>query len=407
MQILFVHQNYPAQFGHVAHYLARRHGHECLFITEREGENDGPVRRILYKVKGGATEHNHYCSRVFETTVWRSHAVYEALRREPDVHPDLIVGHSGFGSTLFLKELYDCPVLNYFEYYYHVKGSDLDFRPEFPIRPPDRLRARIRNAMILLDLDNCSRGYSPTYWQKSQIPQEYQSKVDVCFDGVDTRVWRRQPVGDRRIGNWQVPRGCKLVTYATRGMEGMRGFDIFMNVAHRLSRLRSDVVFAIAGQDRICYGGDAKHTEGKTLKQYLVEQGHLDLSRFHFLGLLKPMDLARLFSLSDVHFYLTVPFILSWSVFDALACGATLLASDTQPVREVIRHEQNGLLVDFYDEDGFVDLACKVLDDPGAYRPLGISGRTLVQERYSTDVCLPKLARLYHATAEERMRDEG
>jgi glycosyltransferase involved in cell wall biosynthesis len=127
----------------------------------------------------------------------------------------------------------------------------------------------------------------------------------------------------------------------------------------------------------------------------LIESGKFDLSRFHFLGHLPPPELAKLLSLSDLHFYLTVPFILSWSAFNALACETTVLASDTEPVRELIVPEQNGLLVNFYDEDGFLDVARRVLNDPLAYKPLGRRGRQLVQERYSEEVCLPGLAELF------------
>lgn len=400
MQILFVHQNYPAQFGHVANHLAVHHGDECIFLTKRKAPSNDRIRILNYEITGGATKATHYCSRPYENAVWHAWAVKEALTRHRDVQPDLIVGHSGFGSTLFLPELYPhSRLINYFEYFYRSKQSDLDFRPDFPCHPDDRFRSRARNAMILLDLNACQRGYCPTQYQHSTLPPEYRSKVEVIFDGVDTKIWRPNAPADRKIGNWMVPRGCKLVTYATRGMEAMRGFDMFMNIAKRLCRERSDVVFAIAGQDRIAYGGDTRHTGGKTLKEYMLESGNFDMSRFRFLELLPPSELAKLFSLSDLHIYLTVPFILSWSVFNALACGSTILASSTGPVTEVIRHEENGLLCNFFDEEGFLDLARQVLKDPKAYKTLGQRGRSLVQRNYSTEVCLPRIASLFHRTA--------
>jgi glycosyltransferase involved in cell wall biosynthesis len=172
-----------------------------------------------------------------------------------------------------------------------------------------------------------------------------------------------------------------------------------MHIADRLSRLRSDVVFAIAGQDRVCYGNDLQHTGGRTFKEYVLTLGRYDLSRFHFLGLLPPPELAKLFRLSDAHFYLTAPFILSWSLLDALACGCTVLASDTAPVCEIVRHEHNGLLANFYDEEGFVTLANKVLDDPPRFRALGRAGRELVEQRYGFEVCLPPLTAFFEETA--------
>jgi glycosyltransferase involved in cell wall biosynthesis len=397
MHILFVHQNFPAQFGHVADYLVRQHGYRCTFVSERPPERSGNFERIQYRIQGGATPQTHYCSRTFENAVWHSHAAFQALQARPDIQPDLIVGHSGFVSTLFLRDLYRCPIINYFEYFYHPTNSDMDFRPDFPVQDLDCLRARARNAMLLLDLENCDLGYSPTYWQRDRLPALFHDKVRVIFDGIDTQVWRRDPAArnERRLGGLTFPAGLKVVTYATRGMESMRGFDIFMKMAKRLCERRRDVVFLIAGQDRVCYGGDEKFTGGRSFKNWVLSQSDYDLSRFVFLGLLPPAELARLFAISDLHVYLTVPFVLSWSLLNALACGATVLASDTAPVREVIEHGHNGLLADFFDVDRMVEAADQVLSAPAQYQDLGAAGVETVRCRYSTEVCLPQILALY------------
>jgi glycosyltransferase involved in cell wall biosynthesis len=395
MHILFVHQNFPAQFGPFAFRLARTAGFQCTFVSQKmEGMFRG-VRCIKYATKSGATEKNHYCSRTFENGIWHTAGVYETLAAAPDIRPDLIVGHSGFGSTLFLRDLYPgIPIVNLFEYFYRIKDSDLDFRPEFPARPMDRLRARARNAMILLDLDNCDLGYSPTEWQRSRLPGEYQHKLRTAFDGVDIDLWKPDPAAPRRIGDRDIPTGTKIVTYVSRGMEAMRGFDIFMRVAKKLCDRRADVLFVVVGQDRVCYGGDEKYTGGKTFKEWVLAQDSYDLSRFLFTGLLSEPALAQLLAISDLHIYLTVPFVLSWSLVNALSCGAVALASDTPPVRELVTHEKTGLLVPFFDVEGFVEAANRVLDDPMAYKPLGRTGAALVREKYSLDVCLPRFLQL-------------
>jgi glycosyltransferase involved in cell wall biosynthesis len=398
MHVLFIHQNFPAQFGQVAAYLVERHGFRCTFVSERPAGVTGGVERIQYRLRGGATERNHYCGRTFENAIWHTHAVFEALKARPDVRPDLVVAHSGFGSSLFLRELYPCPVINYFEYFYRTKNSDLDFRPEFPVAELDRLRARARNATVLLDLDNCDLGYSPTRWQHDLLPRLYHDKVRVIFDGIDTRVWRPRADVPRRVGNRTLSPDTRLVTYVSRGMESMRGFDIFMRVARKLCDRRADVVFAVVGQDRICYGGDAKFTGGKSFKDWVLVQDNYDLSRFVFTGLVPPTELAELLAVSDLHIYLTVPFVLSWSLLNALACGAPVLASDTAPVREMIEHGKNGLLADFFDVAGLAEMAGKVLDRPAEFRPLGQAGVQLIQERYSLDVCLPQMLELYRDT---------
>lgn len=398
MHVLFVHQNYPAQFGHIAQHLSRSHGFRCTFVSERPPGKDGGVERIQYKLRGGATARSHYCSRTFENAVWHTHAVYEALKSRPDIRPDLVVGHSGFGSTLFLRELYDCRIINYFEFFYRPVGSDMDFRPDFPSSELNRLRARARNAMIMLDLDNCDAGYSPTAYQRGHFPAEYHDKVRVIFDGIDTSVWRPQPNRPRRLGDRTFPDDVRIVTYVARGFESMRGFDIFMKAAKRLCDRRRDVIFLIAGEDRVCYGGDEQVTGGKTFKEWVLAQDDYDLSRFVFLGRVPPQQLAQLFSIGDLHIYLTVPFVLSWSLLNSLACGATVLASNTAPVQEVIRHGENGLLVDFFDVEGFAETAERVLDAPDEYRHLGTAGVELIREKYTLEVCLPQMLELYTAS---------
>lgn len=420
MHILFVHKSFPAQFGHIIDHLVKRHGYQCTFVCEETvgvqlGRPDvsvsmtnwaaqpapiwnvSGIQLMQYKIKGGATKADHYCSRVFDNAVWHSHAVYEAMKSHPEIQPDLIVGHSGFGSTLFLADLYHCPIINYFEYYYHGHNSDMDYRPDFPPTELDYLRIRTRNAMIHLDLHTCAVGYSPTRWQRSLFPAEYQNKIEVIFDGIDRDLWRRRQV-PRRIGNRDISPETRIVTYVSRGLESMRGFDIFMKVAKRIYEARQDVIFVVVGADRVCYGGDLRHIKTKTFREHVLSQDRYDLDRFMFLGLVPTRDLIDILSLSDLHIYLTVPFVLSWSMMDALAVGCTVLASDTAPVCEVIQHEKNGLLANFFDVDGFTKQALRVLDDPQQFRPLGEAGVRLIDEQYSLAKKLPEMVALYERT---------
>jgi glycosyltransferase involved in cell wall biosynthesis len=395
MHVLFIHQNYPAQFGHVANYLAQRHGFRCTFLSQQAPGSGGGVERVQYHVKGGARAENHYCSRTFENAMWHSHAAYEALEARPDIKPDLVVAHSGFLSTVFLRELYDCAIVNYFEYFYRTRGADMDFRPDFPYPAMNRLRARARNAGLLLDLENCDIGYSPTRWQRSLFPVLFQSKIRTIFDGLDTALWRPLTGVPRRVGDRVIPDDVRIVTYVSRGMESIRGFDIFMQAAKLLCQRRRDVLFFVVGEDRICYGGDEEFTGQKSFKEWVLARDSYDLSRFVFTGLLPIGTLAQLFALSDLHIYLTVPFVLSWSLLDALACGVTVLASNTAPVREVVEHGKNGLLTDFFDVEGLANLASQVLDAPGDFKHLGRAGVEMVRQRYSLDVCLPRMLALY------------
>jgi glycosyltransferase involved in cell wall biosynthesis len=409
MHVLFVHQNFPAQFGHIAEYLIRQKGFRCTFASQKSPGTWAGVERIQYHVKSGATDKTHYCSRTFENAIWHSHALYEALHVRADIQPDLVVAHSGFLTTVFLRDLYPCPMVNYFEYFYRTSQSDMDFRPEFTSPEINKLRARTRNSVLLLDLENCDAGYSPTRWQRDRLPKIFRDKTEVIFDGIDTNLWQPRTGLPRKVGDRVIPDDVKIVTYVSRGMESMRGFDIFMKAANLLCKRRQDVIFFVVGQDRICYGGDKDFTGDLSFKEWVLAQDSYDMSRFVFTGLMTIPALADLLAITDLHIYLTVPFVLSWSLMNALACGATVLASNTAPVAEMIEDGKNGLLVDFFDVEGIAQLASRVLDDPGEHKPLGAAGVDMIQSRYSLDLCLPRMLELYEkagAIYRERCAEE-
>ena len=396
MHVLYVHQNYPAQFGHIASRLVNEHEWRCSFVSERDPGMDNGIEKIQYITRGGATKHNSYYTRTFETAVAHAEAVYRALKARPDIKPDLIVGHSGFGSTILLPELFDCPIINFFEYYYRPHNSDMDFRPDSPVNEKKILRSRVRNAMILLDLQNCDIGYVPTPFQRSVFPTLFQHKLDTIFDGVDTSVYHPIRPLKRSFKDVKIGPQTRIVTYCARGFEMMRGFDIFMRAARIIYERFPDVIFLVAGTDRICYGGDEEQIgESKSLRHYLLQQEKFDLSKFAFVGWVTPAELAQMFSMGDAHIYLTVPFVLSWSMMNALASGALVVGSDTTPVRDMIRHGKNGFLIDFFDAEQFAQQVLEVLRDPPAYQHIRDSAVKTIREDYSLDAVLPRMVEMY------------
>ena len=409
MHVMYVHQNYPAQFGHIAAHLAKNLKWQCTFVSQQPpGKSDG-IERIQYTLAGGATKSTHFCSRTFENTIWHCDGVFRALKSRPDVRPDLIVGHSGFGSTLFLRELYpDVPVINFFEYFYlpHDPDSDMDFRHDlgWHIAEAKYLRSRCRNAMINLDLLNCQIGYTPTEFQRSKFPAEYQQKLRTIFDGVDRHVYHgfaeqlRPPLSQRiarKIAGVEIPPEKRLITYCSRGFESMRGFDIFMKSAKLIYQQYPDVQFIVIGTDRIAYGGDESYTNGKSFKDFVLSQDEYDLDKIRFVGRVNPLELGKALASTDLHMYLTVPFVLSWSMMDAMSCGATVLGSATSPVKEMIRDGENGLLADFFKPEEFAEKAVKVLQNPDDFRPLGRAAEKMIEEKYSLDAVLPQMLQLY------------
>jgi glycosyltransferase involved in cell wall biosynthesis len=414
MHVLYVHQNFPAQFGHIAQHLVERLGWRCTFLSQTPAGNVGGIEKIEYKLLGGATKHNHFCTRTFENTVWHCDGVYRAMRNRPDIKPDLIVGHSGFGSTLFLRELYpNVPVINFFEYYYlpHDVDSDMDFRKDlaWPTHDLTYLRSRCRNAMILLDLQNCQAAYTPTEFQRSRFPEELRPRIRTIFDGVDRAMYHgydetlRPPVAQRTgrtLAGVNVGPNTRVVTYVSRGFESMRGFDKFMETADLIAKQYPDVIFIVVGTDRVAYGGDENYiAPHKTFKEWVFAKQQFDMSKFAFVGRLAQDELGRLLAASDLHIYLTVPFVLSWSMMDAMSCGAVVLGSDTAPVREMIRDGENGLIADFFDAEAMAAKALTVLRDPDAARLLGRAAEQMVIERYSLEAVIPEMLAMYEQTA--------
>jgi glycosyltransferase involved in cell wall biosynthesis len=403
MHVLFVHKEFPGHFGHLARYLARHHGVECTFVysnlPSRFGGRvppgmDAGIRLIPYQARGASAQ-THFCNLHTEISLWHAQAVYETLKARPDVRPDVVVGHSVFGMALFLPDLYHSPLVVHCEFYERPRRPYTFGRPDFPPLEADLLRARAQNATNLHNLQAATAAYSPTEWQRGLYPAEYQPRIETIFDGVDCDFWQRRTV-PRRIGNLAViPSDMRVVTYCSYGLEALRGFDIFMKVAKQIGDVRPDVLFVVVGADRAYYGEDRRHLQASSFAQHVLAQDRYDLRRFVFTGQVLEDQLADILSLSDLHVYLTMPFVLSWSLFDALACGCTVLASDTAPVREVIRHEENGLLADFFDVDGLAALALRVLDDPAGCRALGQAGRRLVEEQYSLPVTAPQMLDLY------------
>jgi glycosyltransferase involved in cell wall biosynthesis len=234
----------------------------------------------------------------------------------------------------------------------------------------------------------------------------WQPKLEVIHDGVDLDVWTRR-AAPRRVGGEAVPDGVRIVTYVSRGLEAMRGFDVFVRVAERIAQEHPDVLFAVVGSDRVSYGNDLRHTGGKSFREHVLEQRKPDLSRFRFLGTLPPQGLADLLSLSDLHVYLTVPFVLSWSLLDAMACECPVVASDTAPVQEVIEDGRNGLLAPFDDVEALAERSLAVLRDPAAHHPLALGARRTIEERYALDVTFPRLWDLFERTAARGAASSG
>lgn len=393
MKILFLHPNFPAQFRHLATVLGKDKQNTVVYATNRpEGSIPG-VNKVVYEKSRTARPETHHYVRPLENAVLEAQGVYRVAQKLKDqgFYPDVVYGHSGWGPTLFMKDIFPrATLLCYFEWYYNAYGSDASFDPSDPINADDEARIRTKNAPILLDLASCDRGLSPTAWQRSQFPSEFQSKIKVHHDGIDTDYFK--PILEAKLKlpriNLDLTEAKEIVTYVARGMEPYRGFPQLIEAISLLQKQRPQCHFVIVGKDRVAYGKNLP--DGKTYKTAMLERFPLDLSRVHFTGLLPYGEYLQVLQASSAHIYLTRPFVLSWSMLEALSTGCLIVASDTAPVKEVIEDNVNGLLVDFFDPQQVCDRVIEALEHPAKMASIRAKARETILPKYDLGKLLPQ-----------------
>ena len=392
MRFLFLHSSFPGQFLHLSHFLGTS-GHQVLFLTLRDDQGQLPgVQRILYKPVRTPSPHTHHYLRGLERAVLEGQAAYAvgAQLKNQGFVPDAIIGHSGWGSTLYMKDLFPkAPLLSYFEWFYRAHGSDAEFGQE-KLSVDDECRIRTKNGPILLDLYGCDAGISPTWWQHSQFPAEYAQKIRVIHDGINTENCKPEP-GRKLVLpgiGLDLSEAKEIVTYVGRGLEPYRGFPQFMEAIAELQLRRPHCHVVVVGGEGVFYGSPPPG--GTTWKQKILAELPLDQSRLHFTGYLNHADFLTVLQASTVHVYLSRPFVLSWSMLEAMSCGCTLVASATQPVQEVVLDRVNGLLADFFAPRQLADRIEEALVDPQLRSTLGYRARETILERYDLRLMLPR-----------------
>lgn len=400
MKYLFIHQNFPAQFRHIAKRLADDPENDVVGLGDRENLKDRPtlhprLRLLGYTHETKPNKETHYYLREHENFLRRGQTVARVLlkMKNQGYTPDRIVAHPAWGESMFIKDIYpDTPLVNYFEFYYRGDGGDVGFDPEVPCSLDDQLRVRIKNNTQLQSLVSCDYGISPTQWQHSRYPVEFRDKIRIIHEGIDTQAVAPDPTAGLEVGDLRLQPGDEVVTYVARNLEPYRGFHSFMHALPRLQALRPQARVLIVGGDSVSYG--KRLPEGRTYRQHYCELLHdkIDWSRVHFLGQLPYASYLRVLQISAAHVYLTYPFVLSWSMLEAMSAGVVMIGSATEPVQEVIEHGRNGLLVDFFDSEAIAGQIAEVLADPQKYAPLRAAARQTVVSRYDLQsICLPQM----------------
>lgn len=383
MNILFLHQNFPGQFKHLAGQLAANPANRIVALCQEQAPRHPHVKtHIVYLPPRKA--HGHPYLRTLEEGVLNGQAVARALLKlkQQGFTPDIVIAHPGWGEALYVKDVFpDAPLLGHFEFFYHADGADANFDPEFPLSLDSRLRIRTRNALHLLNLQTCDAGVSPTRWQKSLHPAEYQRKLAVIHEGIDAQLVAPNPEQTFGLPNGTVlTKQDEVVTYVARNLEPYRGFHQFMRAVPQVCARRPRVHVVIVGGDDVSYG--TKAPDGKTWREHMLGEVSVDPTRVHFLGRLPYAQYLRLLQISSAHVYLTVPFVLSWSMLEAMSAGCLVVGSRTPPVREVIEHGANGLLVDFFRPSEIVEAVEQALDHPDRMQALREAARRTIIERY-------------------------
>ena len=392
MHVAFVHRRGFGQFAALAAHLAQA-GNEVSLVTEAVDQRIPSVRVVRHRSEPGPRAHplmarhlgtpDHHVRighRVAET--------FDAMARQGQ-SPDIVIGHIGWGSMMFVKDVLPrVPALGYCEFFYRADGADVGFAPDSQPDLETRKRLRLRNIAQLISLEALEGGISPTQWQRSLYPADARARITVCHEGIDTRRLRPDPAASLKLPDGRVLKAGDppIVTFVARDLEPYRGFPQALEAASKVVRKRPDALFVFVGGDGASYG--TPPPGGVSWKEHLLASLDIPKDSIIFPGVVPHPVLRQLFQISAAHLYLTYPFVLSWSVLEAMACGALVIASDTAPVREVIGSGRNGILVPFFDTDALAESILEALKSPDSFAELRIAARRTIEQRFRLDECI-------------------
>jgi glycosyltransferase involved in cell wall biosynthesis len=400
MQILIIHQNFPGQYKHLAPALVEQ-GHQVFSLTPKVEKRTvwKGVQLLPYKISRASSKEIHPWLADLETKVIRADACYrQALAwKEKGLNPDVILAHHGWGEPMFLKDVWpDAKMGIYCELYHLDSGESVNFDPEFETKDlrSNALRLRLRNLNNTLHFEAADAGISPTEFQASTFPEPFRSDISVIHDGIDTELVKPNPDAVLKISDdLSLTRDDEVITFINRNLEPYRGYHAFMWALPKLLKARPNAQVVLLGGDEVSYG--SKPPAGKTWKQIYIDEvrdqiSDEDWARVHYLGRVPYDTFLAMMQVSRLHIYLTYPFVLSWSLLEAMSAEAAILASDTAPVLEAIRDDETGMLTDFFDGDALVEKANALLEDPDKRARLGKAAREFVLKTYDLKThCLP------------------
>ncbi|MFK7942482.1 MAG: glycosyltransferase [Paracoccaceae bacterium] len=395
----------PGQYREIIGWLGARPDCNIAFLTQR---NPAPeltgVRTVVYKPHRVPGEQAYGLSKIWEAAAGAGFGAVNAARaleRDHGFKPDIIVGHTGWGELTFFKQLWpNVPIIGYFEYYYRMQGGSIGFDPSEPVNDDTPFLLQARNSVPLANIEIVDLGQCPTVWQRDRFPTSFHDRMYTCHDGIRCDTLRPDPDVTLELGRLEKPlsREDEVVTYVARNLETMRGFHILMRALPQILRERPAARVVIVGGQEVSYGGKSNHPGGLRAKMEAEVGADLDWSRLHFLGRVPYEHFKSIVQISRCHLYLSMPFVLSWSLMEAMSMQATIVASDVASVREMITHGETGMLVDFHQPDALATQVIDVLKNPQEHTHLGPAARAFVKDRHDFFTqCLPEHMRRINA----------
>ncbi len=353
VKFLLIHQNFPGQFRQLAPYLHEK-GHELVAICSHQRYLPAKFRLLRYQVPPKPPDGLPHSSQLAHEAFQRAALVArlcEQLKGE-GWRPDLICAHPGWGETLAIREVW--PEV------FQILWPEVWLRPEHagwgvdPEKPLPGLEQKLehvaRNSLTRASLDQARGWVLPTVHQARSFPHEFQNeRMQIVHEGIDTKLACPNPEISFEVRGIKITKDVPVITFVNRNLERLRGFDTFMRSLPEVLSNNKKVRVLIVGDNEGGYGGG--HSSGRILKDVMLEElsGKLDLERIHFLGRIPHSSLIALFQASSVHVYLSYPFILGWSLLEAMSCGCCIIGSEGMPVKEAITHDVEGLLVPIID----------------------------------------------------------
>ena len=388
VNILFIHYELPGQFLHLIRYLSKHPNYHVYGICHQHvyKSNDLDLYEKLFVYdEGSCSEFSaHYYIENLQSCILRAKAIAEILHKccVDGINFDLAVSHIGWGEALYFKDIYPkTPLLGYVEFYYHAVGADAGFDPNSPMSKDQCLLIKTLNSQLLLGMNECDAMISPTNWQKSLFPCAFHPYIDVIHEGVDVSICKPDNNAFFTLPNGvELTKENEVITYTARNLEPYRGFHIFLKAIEKICQQRPHCHVIITGGDEVSYS--KKPPNGMCYRELYLQSVSIPNDRVHFLGKVPYSTHIQLLQLSSIHIYLTYPFVLSWSFIEAMACGCVIIASDTQPVMDVLEPDINGIAVNFFDDEAIAEQVSAILNDPQRKKHLGMAARKKIEQYF-------------------------